>query len=121
MRRVGFSLVFLALLSVACSTAGTGESGSRRNRNVISAEELAELVGNYSAYEAVQRLRANWLSGRGTSRPRVFVDGIDLGGTEVLRNYRLETIREIRFVQPSDATVRFGTGFGGGVIEVLTK
>jgi hypothetical protein len=51
----------------------------------------------------------------------VFIDGIDMGDTGVLRRYRVNVIRECRFISPSDATMRFGTGFGGGVIEVYTK
>jgi hypothetical protein len=114
-------MISLALLVAACSTTGTGDSGPRRNRNLITAEELAELDGVNSVYDAVRRLRANWLSGRGANRPRVFVDGVDLGGTGVLQNYRIDTVRELRFVAPADATLRFGTGFGGGVIEVTTR
>ncbi len=121
MRRLSFSMIALALLVAACSTSGTGDSGPRRNRNLITAEELAELDAIYSVHDAVRRLRATWLSGRGSNRPRVFIDGVDLGGIEVLQNYRIDTVREIRFVPPSDATLRFGTGFGGGVIEVTTR
>jgi hypothetical protein len=121
MRRVSFAFLALALLAAACSTAGTGDSGPRRDRNVITTEELAELVGVNSVYDAVRRLRGNWLSGRGTTRPRVFVDGVDLGGVDILQRYRVDDVRELRFVEPSDATIRFGTGFGGGAIEVFTR
>jgi len=33
----------------------------------------------------------------------------------------LQTVREIRFTPPSDATMRYGTGYGGGVIDVITR
>jgi outer membrane receptor for ferrienterochelin and colicin len=121
MKRAPFAFLALVLLVAACSTAGTGESGPRRNRNLITAEELAELDGVNSVYDAVRRLRATWLSGRGANRPRIFVDGVDLGGLEVLERYRIDSVREVRFVPPADATLRYGTGFGGGVIEIITR
>ena len=121
MRRLSFVLVLLALAVAACSTAGTGESSTRRNRNVLTAEELAALDGTADAYDAVRRLRGTWLTGRGNTPPRVFVDGVNLGGPDVLRNYRIDSVREIRFIPSSDATLRFGTGFGGGAIEVYTR
>ena len=122
MPRGSIAVIGLFLLVAACATGGSsGDSGPRRNRNVIAADEIAELVGSYSAYDAIQRLRANWLSGRGGTPPRVFYDGIDMGSVDVLRNYRLEDIREFRFVSPSDATTRYGTGFGGGAIEVFSR
>ncbi|MGD2120578.1 MAG: hypothetical protein PVJ76_02485 [Gemmatimonadota bacterium] len=121
MRKASYAFLAMTLLIAACSTAGSGNSGPRRNRDVITAEELAELAADYSVYEAVQRLRANWLTGRGGSQPRVHVDGVALGGLDILRNYRIQTVREVRFVQPSDATMRFGTGYGGGAIEIVTR
>ena len=121
MRRLSFVLVLLALVAAACSTAGTGDSGPRRDRNVLTAEDFVALDGASYAYDAVRRLRGTWLSGRGNSPPRVFVDGVNLGGPDVLRNYRMDSVREIRFIPPSDATLRFGTGFGGGAIELYTR
>ncbi|MBT8395992.1 MAG: hypothetical protein HKO65_19695 [Gemmatimonadetes bacterium] len=38
-----------------------------------------------------------------------------------LRNYSAGTIRELRFISPSDATTRFGSGFQGGAIEVFLE
>jgi hypothetical protein len=61
------------------------------------------------------------LRGRGTSSAKVFIDGVEMGDTGVLRDYRVAAIRECRFIPPTDATLRFGTGYGGGVIEVFTK
>ena len=122
MRRGSLAVLGLVLFVAACATGGSsGDTTPRRFRNVIAADELAELAGSYSAYDAVQRLRAGWLSGRGGTPPRVLYDGIEVGNVDVLRNYRLEDIREFRFVAPSDATTRYGTGYGGGAIEVFSK
>ncbi len=114
--------VFLLLLTAGCATGNTvGDQGPRRNRNVITLEELAGVSPDYSAYDVVRRLRANWLSGRGGTSPRVLVNGMALGNVGVLRNYRAEDLSEIRYIFPSDATTRYGTGYQGGAIEVVLK
>ena len=88
---------------------------------MISNEELTQTGGVETVFDAIRRLRPAWLRGRGTSSARVFVNGVDMGGTSVLRDYQVNQIRECRFIPPADATLRFGTGFAGGVIEVFTS
>ena len=50
----------------------------------------------------------------------VFVDNVHLGGVETLYNIARERIKEIRYFDAADATSRWGTGFSGGAIEVIT-
>ena len=122
MRPVGLAFVGLTLLAASCASGGgSGESGPRRNRNVITSEEFTQIAEVGTVFEAIQRLRPNWLRGRGGSSAKVFVDGVQMGDTGVLRNYRVDVIRECRFITSTDATLRFGTGYGGGVIEVITR
>jgi hypothetical protein len=74
-----------------------------------------------SALEVVQRLRPNWLRIRGGSLPEVVLDNTPLdGGTELLRAYRVGEIKEMRYLDPADATLRFGTGFPAGAIVIVT-
>ena len=122
MRPVCLAVVGLTLLAAACASGGgSGESGPRSNRNLITGEELTQVAEVDTAFDAIQRLRPNWLRGRGGSSPKVFIDGVQMGNAGVLRNYRVDVIRECRYIPPADASLRFGTGFGGGVIEVLTR
>lgn len=122
MRPVSLAVIGLTLFAAACASGGgSGESGPRRNRNLITIDELTEIGDVGTAFDAIRLLRPIWLTGRGGSGARVFIDGIDMGGTDVLRRYLVGAIRECRFVSPSDAPIRFGTGFAGGVIEVITK
>jgi hypothetical protein len=122
MRHIRLAVLGLILLSAACAAGGgSGDGAPRRNSNLISLEEVTAIGNVGSAYDAVRQLRPNWLTGRGGSGPRVFVNGVDMGGTDVLRNYRATTIREIRFTSPSDATIRYGTNSGGGVIDLITR
>ena len=122
MRHVSLAVVVLSLLVAACAAgSGSGDSGPRRNPNLITNAELIELTDVNTVFDAIRRLHPNWLTGRGGSPARVFVDGMDMGSTDILRNYRVNQVEEVRFVSPSDAPMRFGTGFGGGVIEVITR
>jgi len=84
-------------------------------------EELAPLQ-QLDVYQAVQRLRPNWLRTRGNTPPQVMVDGArQAGGLEVLRSYRAQDVSELRFISGTDATTRFGTGYDGGAIMITSR
>ncbi len=121
MRPFRLAIFGLILLAAACAGGG-GTDGPRRNPNLITAQELANVeVG--TAYEAVQRLRPQWMNRRGGMEPKVFVDGSPqgMGGLDTMRQYRVDSLREIRFIDPPDATMRWGTGHGAGVIDIITR
>ena len=121
MRPVPLVLIGLFLFVTACASGGgSGSTAPGSDRNLISAEELAPLSTD-DVYQAIRRLRANWLVGRGGSAPKVFIDGSDRGGPDILRDFRANEVREIRFVPSADATMRYGTGYSGGIIEVFMK
>lgn len=115
-------LLALLLGLGGCATAGAGGAGGGGSANVITIEEL-EAVENLSAYEAVQRLRPRWIQLRGGSAtpPVVFLDGANLGGPEALRSIQASSIQRMVYRDGRDATTRYGTGYGGGVIEVTTR
>lgn len=130
----------LALVFAACASAGATGSHSG-SLDVIGMEELEDLQGVSTAYDAVQRLRPRFLRGRagslgtrGASDPMsrtssaddgsavlVYLDGARLGGTEELRRIPVESVREIRYLAGRDATTKYGTGHGAGVIEVDSR
>ena len=62
---------------------------------------------------------------RGASSERyyaqVFVDGMHRGDLDVLNGMDVREVQEIRYHSASDATTRFGTGYPGGIIEIVTK
>lgn len=157
-------LLALALTALAGFTvAGEAQQQkTKRDRNLISSEELAALQG-YNGYEVVQTLRPDWLrraerrvtldarmdrgnadrgnADRGgigenqnaetremvadmTAPPlklTVFVDQTEMGGVEELQRLRNDEIREIRYLNGSDAQQRYGARFAAGVIQVTLK
>ncbi|HET9984868.1 MAG TPA: hypothetical protein VFQ38_14820 [Longimicrobiales bacterium] len=135
MPRPPLAALALALVLAACggATRQAGETSAdkaapRHSRTSLSADELVATNAS-SAFDAVERLRPEFLRPRGTSSlstgapdlPAVFLDGIHAGGLEMLRALRPTEIELIRFVSAADATTRYGTGYPGGVIEVVTK
>jgi hypothetical protein len=113
-------LSLLALGAGACASSGSS-SGSRSGRDVITADEIAQLPPG-TAYEVVSRLRGNWLIARGGQRPQVHIDGRpSMGGLDELRSIRSTEIESIRYRNARDATTMYGTNYSGGVIEVTTK
>ncbi len=124
MRHTRFlSLFALVIIGSGCASSGQpGQTRPRRNSSLITAEELSELsVSN--ALEAVRRLRPAWLRARGRSGlPVIYRNGTRWGGDpRSLEGIRVNVITEMRYLNASDATTRYGTGFTGGVILVVTR
>ena len=128
MRTLFIATLVLAALPAACATSSGSDQEVRRNRNLITNEELATLPA-LSAYEAVQRLRPAWLQSRGPmsggaatrSYPHVMMDGMQMGDINTLRDLRTDNVQELRFISARDATTRFGTGYMAGIIEIITR
>jgi hypothetical protein len=97
---------------------------------VLTAEEMrAANVDVGTAYDAISRLRPNWLT-RGTTsfdpptteRPIVFVEGRRYGELDSLHSLDARLIAELRFYSAAEAGGRFGMQGGlSGVIEVTMK
>jgi len=129
MRRVPFVLLLGLLLYVPASGCSVGAravspSGSGE---ITRADIEASPAGN--AYQLVQRLRPQWLRGRGATSlrdprptlPVVYVNGIREGGPDTLRRFDVGEILSIDYLGAADATTRFGTGHAGGVILVQLR
>jgi outer membrane receptor for ferrienterochelin and colicin len=121
--------LFFLLVLGACQWAPGGAGRAPSSRNAITEEELNSLPPS-NVFQAVQRLRPAWLRGRvttvrGASGERyyaqVFVDGMPRGDLDVLNGMDIRDVQEIRYQSAPDATTRFGTGYPGGIIEIVTK
>jgi hypothetical protein len=126
------SLFALALILTSCSSTPRplGERASanapRGNADLIVRAELDTYSGQ-GAREVVERLRPNWLRGRGTSSRagpssvRVVVDGTSRRELQDLNFIRSDEIESIRRLSAADATTEYGTGFLDGALEVATR
>jgi CheY-like chemotaxis protein len=136
-------LVALLTLALLAPPAAAQQRRIKQDRTHITAEELAEQVGQ-NGYEVVEKLRPDWLrrserrisldQGRATEtggmytdvsttplRLTVFVDQTEMGGLEELRRLRNDEIREIEYLTGSDAQQRYGARFSAGIIHVVLK
>ncbi len=127
-------VLWLALVASvgACASSGApGSSGStpRYRSDLITADELAG-KSFANAYDAIQQLRPSMLAPRGGASNssarrgppalQVYVDNTNVGGLTSLREIPVVGIKEIRYLSPTDAAQRFGTGNGGGAIVIST-
>lgn len=124
--RLSLLLVISSLLTSCAAGSQTGSSRPSGSRNRITQEQLAELPVGLSCMDAVRRLRSSWLRVRGAAglsssqTVQVYVDNVHAGGLDFLNSRPLDGIVEIRYYSGTDATTKWGTGVGGGVIELIT-
>jgi hypothetical protein len=112
-------LAVLGLLSGCVSSPGP--SVPRGDSSVITHEEIAGSLAS-NAYDAVLKLRSNFLMSRGATGlrngaarlPTVFVDGIEHGPVSSLRVIPVSAVEEIRLLRSWEATTLFGTGHMAG-------
>ena len=121
------TLLILALLppALAACSAGSGGAGGPGDR--ITTEQLQGL-DVLSTYDAILRLKPTWLQARGafsisggSSAPRVHINDSRSASVEDLRSLPVTNVEAITFLSAADATIRYGTGYPGGVIEVRTR
>lgn len=122
-------LAALMLSSAACATGHAPPVQPRPGaRNVLRESDLASL-DRLNAFQALRRLRPQWLSTRGQSvllapdreAVVVYLDGVLLGNPNTLRRVPVRTVGEIRHLSASQATLRLGGGHPAGAILVTTR
>lgn len=124
-----------AAVLLGCASTGTnpGTAGASRSSNVLTGGDIAAAHADVAtAYDAVARLRPNWLAahgvtstvsnGAGTEYATVYVDGERFGDLSTLRNIPAYHVRSIRYYDFTEAGARFGIrGGSSGVIDVSTN
>ncbi|HWC74104.1 MAG TPA: hypothetical protein VG454_09210, partial [Gemmatimonadales bacterium] len=98
------------------------------DRDLLEREEFERSTAT-DAYGLVQQFRPNWLHGRGpvsvidpsAGELKVYVDGFLFGDVSGLHNVPVLEVQRLRHLSGPDATMRYGAGHAGGVIEVWTR
>jgi len=128
-----FHLLFMAVFIVHCA-ATTEMNSSKGSRYVITLEEIQGCSGT-TALEVIQLLRPELLDkaqrrinimgsmrdGGVSPDVMVYVNGIRYGGKESLETIAAEQIGEIMYLNPSEATGRFGSNHAGGAFLITIK
>ena len=129
--------VYIGVLVVVagCRTVGPAPSESQpghstppspaltRTLDVLGCDEIrSDPVGIHNAYDAVTRLRPQFLlSGLGVPElPVVYLNDMRQGDPDQLRSIPVSVILEIRYFTPINADLRFHTYNPGGAIAVIT-
>ena len=120
---------FVEILSTlgGTSSAEAGQTAARGNSSLIVRAELEE-IGGRSLWDAVLILRGRWLQPQrnssfaaGPAYARVVVDEITRRELDELQRWSADEIEYMRYLTGPDATIKYGGGFPGGVIEVITR
>ena len=125
-------LCLAAVVAVmACAWGGTqGGPDAPRRSNLLSAVEIVQANADVnSAYDAVARLRPNWLASHGSTSlggesayASVWVDGQQVGDISALRRIPAYQVGAVEYFDITQAGARFGVrAGGGGAIEVRMK
>jgi len=128
--------VRIQLLVVTCSFAVLAAcqpqraSGGTRAAaaNVITREQI-EATGASNIYDVIARLHSDFLRDRGRvsikmdthDRAVVFLNDQEYGIPETMRNFPAGRVEQVRFFGGSDAVARFGSQYGGGVIQLISR
>ena len=129
-------ILLAAALLVGCGPTRVPDpsiTANTRKTGVLSADEIETAHADATnAYDAIARLRPNWLlphgvtsgqqNGAGTEYALVYLDGQLYGDLNSLRAISAFHVGSVRYYDVTQAGARFGIRAGSsGVIEVTTK
>lgn len=130
------TIILATLLLTACgggsaaSSAGATAGAPRPARGSANVIVETEISGGAArnALEVIQLLRPSMLRARNGATAEqpgmeivIYLDGVRAGGRDALTAVPADRVKEIRFLNASDATTRFGTGHPLGAVMVTTK
>jgi hypothetical protein len=133
-RSLAIAMLFAA---GACASGGTsaGDTSSPTSRYVISEAELPS-SGTETAYDAIQRLRPDFLRARPSQSynlqpnggasgpapaPALIVNGQRAGDLSDLRQIAATSLKSVRYYTIEQAKRKFGMQYDGGAIEIEYK
>jgi hypothetical protein len=125
---IGVLAVAAAFAALGCAGGGA-PSGPRPDPNLLEAAEIAS-SNLPSMLEVIRSRRPRWLQ-RSAMRPTalggpqpavvVYLDGQRFGGPESLAQIIPASVDAARYLTPSEAQARFGSGNLAGVILIETR
>ena len=123
-RLVALGLFLLA--TAACASSSQGPRTARRDARLLSAEEIRTSSAS-NLYDVIRSQRPEWLIKRGQTSINlegdivVYVDNVALGGPESLKSIDVHSVQNVRFMNASEAQMRYGVGHMHGAIVVTTR
>ena len=123
-RRLLILTAFGIVATTGCASTGAGASAPRTQRNVMTVEELAQ-AGDVSLYDALERLRPQFLRGRaplGSTAEAVpvsvYIGDLKMEGVEHLREVMVRAVKQVQYLDAQQANARFGGNNASGALIV---
>lgn len=122
-------LAVLVLVAAACaSSSGPRAGAGTSNPDVITEAELAQF-GTQPVRQAIERLRPRFLRTRGPSSITradadvivVYMGNTRMGSLEFLDQITTNQLLEVRYLNATDASQRFGTNHTSGAIILVPR
>ena len=123
------ALAVAVATSAACSAAAPygfhrAPSAPFPSRDLLGESEIANAHVT-TAYDAIMRLRPTYLSWQristGNERRLVYVDGMLMGGLDVLRTMPAGDIHEVRLLTNVSGAYGYALNNSGGALLITTK
>jgi hypothetical protein len=120
-------LVVVLFVTDACASSTTQRrTSARRDTRSLTAEEIKTSSAS-NLYDVIRSYRPEWLIKRGQTSINlegdivVYVDNVALGGPESLKSIDVQSVQHVRFLNASEAQMRYGVGHMHGAIVVTTR
>jgi hypothetical protein len=121
------ALAVLLVFTAACASSPTQERRTtRRDARMLGADEIRSSAAS-NLYDVIRSYRPEWLIKRGQTSINlegdivVYVDNVALGGPESLKSIDVQSVQSVRFLNASEAQMRYGVGHMHGAIVVTTR
>lgn len=125
-RLATLALVLVATAACASTSSEQRRTSSRRDARMLSAEEIKSSSAS-NLYDVIRSHRPEWLIKRGQTSINlegdivIYVDNVALGGPESLKSIDVQSVQVVRFLNASEAQMRYGVGHMHGAIVVTTR
>jgi hypothetical protein len=112
--------------AVACASSQGPRTSGRRDARILGAEEIRASSAS-NMYDVIRSQRPEWLIKRGQTSINlegdivVYVDNVALGGPESLKSIDVQSVQSARFLNASEAQMRYGVGHMHGAIVLITR
>ncbi|MEP6620300.1 MAG: hypothetical protein ABJE47_13335 [bacterium] len=124
---IGASIVSVVIM--ACHAQPPLPDGTVASRKDVITQEQILSTGYTNIYDVIARLHAEYFRDRGAvsvklnqhARAVVFLNDQEYGIPETLRNFSASGVAEIRYYTGTDASAKFGSQYGGGVIQLISR
>jgi hypothetical protein len=113
------ALVLAGAIAHGCTTPASRRQSSSfdlPSTTVVTADELARVVGNGSLLTALERVRPSMLAARAGANPFVSIDGSPPGDFSLLRSVPVSTVWQVQLMRASSRMTPAAVADNGAIV-----